>query len=175
MHTGITGMTQSGKTTLAKIISGLARGSGVKTAVLDPLADPGWDASFTTRDPELFLAYAKREKSHLLFVDESGSAIGKYNPAMEWLTTTSRHLGHSSFIICHRLTQLSPNLRGQWNRLYLFACGPADARLVAEEWNEPELMNAPKMKKLHFYEVNRFSPMRRGYVDPEKKRIFYLT
>lgn len=173
-HNLIVGMTESGKSTLAKIFASEFRKRKITVAVLDPLHDE-WDCDFQTADSDEFLAWCKKNKSAMLFIDEGSTAIGRYNPEMEWLATQSRHWGHSSFFICQRGPQLSPNVRDQASKLYLFACSRSDAENFANTWNEPELKNLEKIDKGEFYIVSRFGEMKKGKVDFSKRVVLIDT
>lgn len=171
MHSLIVGMTESGKTTLAKYLcKGLAK-RGKKTAVLDPLIDVGWETEFQTNNPGEFLALAKKTRESYLFVDEGSVSIGRFNVPMEWLATMSRHWGHSAFFITQGMTQLGPTIRNNCSRLYLFACSKSIARLAAEEFNQPEVISADRLRVGEFFIVSRFDPLRRGSIDFKKSRI----
>lgn len=145
----------------------------MKTAVLDPLGDPSYGADFQTTNSDQFLAYAKANKSHFLFVDESGQAIGRYNAPMEWLATTSRHLGHLGFFLVQGCTQLNPVIRGQCGQVYLFSCSNSNYRMIAEEWNQPELTKMPRFDVGEFVFVPRFGNLRKGNVDWKTMRVYY--
>jgi hypothetical protein len=174
MHYGIVGMSESGKSTLGKIIAAGFAKKGVPVAVLDPLKYSDWKADFLTADSDEFLRFAKQNKSHLLIVDEGGQAIGRYNQEMEWLTTTSRHLGHSCIVISQGVTQLTPIIRGQFGRVFLFNCAISNWKLIAEEWNHPELLSLPRLDKGEFYEIPRFGSIRKGKVDFKRRKVKYL-
>lgn len=171
MHTLVIGMTESGKTTLVKWLTKSMKKRGVKVAVLDPLMDPEWDADFITDKSDEFLKYVKTNKQHVLVVDESGSAIGRYNEAMNWLATTSRHLGHSTFFIMQGATQVDPIVRGQCRKCFMFTCAGPIAKNIAIEYNEPKVSVADKLKKGEFYMIDRFSELVRGRVDWDSQDV----
>lgn len=168
MHSLIIGMTESGKTTLAKSICKGLIAKEQKVAVLDPLHDEGWgEVTFQTSGPAAFLEWAKMKENRqaFLFVDEGSIAIGRYNAPMEWLATMSRHWGHSSFFISQSLTQLSTTLRGQCGRLYLFTAAETVNKIAAEEFNEKELRKADRLEKGQFYIVNRFTALKKMRIE----------
>ena len=156
----------SGKTTLFRMFVHKLQKEGRECAVLDPLNDTAWKADYQTDDADAFLKYAKQKKNLKLFIDESGTSIGKYNRPMQWVTTTSRHLGHDAFIVCHSLVQLDRTLRNQCNTCYLFRTAARDKQIVAEEWDRPELLTSQPLEKGEFYKVPRFG-------DLEKFRILF--
>src|SRR3954466_4833967 len=107
-HRLIGGMTESGKTTLAKIFAWEYKAKGVNTILLDPMADPEWKCDRTYRNPDQFLAAAKTAKQCGLFIDESGKAMGKFDREMEWVTCMSRHWGHEATLVSQRGVQINP-------------------------------------------------------------------
>lgn len=163
-HNYIVGMTGSGKSSLAKAICREVKVSGIPTVVLDPLQDDGWDTDHQFTDPQAFLAFVRQSKSCVLFVDEGGQSIGRYNEEMQWLATTSRHWGHSCWFISQGLTQVAPIVRQQSNKFYIFACGLANLDLVAEECREPDLKRFDKIGQGEFLIVSRFDAMLHGSV-----------
>jgi energy-coupling factor transporter ATP-binding protein EcfA2 len=174
MHSLIIGMTESGKTTLAKILAAQLKKQGKKIAVLDPLNDPEWgNVDFLTNDPDEFLDYCKSNKSHYCFIDEGSISIGRNNDDMQWFPTQSRHWGHSCFFLTQGLTQLSPIVRAQCSVVFCFAVGERDTDSLAEEWREKSLKKLNKIGKGEFYIVSRFSPLRKGTIDFRKRKVYY--
>jgi len=161
VHCLIAGMTASGKTTLAKALAAQYRRHRVSVAVLDPLNDPGWNADFQTTDRREFLERVKRSRSCALFIDESGETIGQYNDDMFWLATRARHYGHRSHFLTQRPAQLSPTVRHQCLRLFCFRVGFKDAKTLAEEFSNPDLVGASSLPQYTFYSINRFGPTER--------------
>jgi len=173
----IIGTTESGKTYLSKLMVQQFKQRGYACAVLDPFNDPEWGADFITADGEEFLKYVKRSRNHFLFVDESGTTIGRYNSEMDWLATTSRHLGHSSFFIGHRATQVSTIIRSNSHRAFVFATDLDSAKLLAVEWREPQLVTLANLGKGEFFMVGRFADgsgqkIYRGHIDFEARRVY---
>jgi len=161
MHSLIIGITGSGKTTLAKQQCAKAKLEGVKTIVLDPMMDKGWECDFITDSKEEFLQVVKQSTGCKLFVDESGQTVGKYNLEMEWLATQARHWGHKTTFITQRAQQISPTVRDQCSILYVFLVSKKDSDTFAEEFVQDELKNASSLKKFEFYRVGRFIPAKK--------------
>lgn len=164
-HSLIIGMTESGKSTLAKLIVKQAKKRGVKTAILDPLKDPHFGADFQAQNGEEFLAWAKSNKSAVLIIDEAGTAVGRYNVAMQWVVTTARHLGHSSVLVCQGTSQLSPLIRGQCTTCYLFSSTAQTVKIISEDFNSPELMKMSRLNRGEFYIISRYDSLRHCKVD----------
>lgn len=144
MHVIIVGMTDSGKSTLAKALCRAYRRRGIETLVLDPTRANDWGASFQTHDVDEFLrVYWARETEYCMaFFDESGVSIGHFNREAQAPATMGRKKGHLNHFIVQRLTQISPNVRGMCSELYLFRCSRSDALTLADEFNCKELAEA---------------------------------
>lgn len=175
MHSLIIGMTESGKTTLAKMLCRTLNNGGNKTAVLDPLFDDGWQCDFQTQNSDEFLRWAKSNRSAYLFVDEGSISIGRYNLPMQWLATMARHWGHSATFISQGLTQLPPAVRNNCSRLYLFTAADSVSKIAAEEFNKKELRDAEALGRGEFLIVPRYGDVRRAKIDFKKMTILSLT
>ena len=124
-HSLIVGMSESGKTTLAKRMCQRTKASGRGTGVLDPLHD-NWDADFQTDDPELFLQTFWQSRSCDFFIDEAGDSVGHYDKPMIQTATRGRHWGHNCYYITQRSQSLSPTVRAQCRYIFLFAMARQD-------------------------------------------------
>lgn len=158
-HVAIVGPTMCGKTTLACALAENYRASGVHVLVCDPLANP-WPATWQTTDRAAFIAAAKKSRRCALFIDEAGQTISR-DPEAEWLFTTARHWGHVTHVMSQGGTQLTPTMRGQCSRIFLFGCTPRVAEMWAEEFNEPGLLSASALPRFEFLFKERFQPLRR--------------
>lgn len=150
-HSLFLGMTEMGKTTLARGMCSVYRARGFETIVLDPMRDPRWKASFLTADGDEFLDIAKRSRKCMLFADEGSQSVGRYNLEMEWIVTQSRHWGHSANIICQGGTQLAVIIRDQCSHVFLFACGARTAKMLSEEFNAPDLELCVALKPREYF------------------------
>lgn len=175
VHSLIIGTSLSGKTTLAKVLCSLYRAKGIKTLVLDPLCDPGWDADYKARNTEEFIKVARASRRCALFIDESGKALGKYDPRTEWLTTMARHWGHKSHILCQRAEQLSVTLRDQCGQTFVFRVSGKDSKRMAQEFTDPRLEDASQLPKLHFFHCSRFSGVREYFIKMPERKIFLVN
>lgn len=161
MHAMIIGMTESGKSTLGKILAKELKASGKTVAVLDPLCDPDFTSDFCTDDIEEMREWLESNRSAYVFVDESGQFFNEGNDLSNaWLATRSRHFGHSVFFLAQRAVQIPKTMRDQCGRLYLFTSSVNDGKIHAEEWNKPECLQCHTLPKLHFMQVSRFDPVK---------------
>lgn len=149
-------MTESGKTTKARQLAANYRRQGIGVIVLDPLRDPAWQADFITDDQEEFLDVFWRSRSCAAFLDEGGESVGRYDLAMQKTATRGRHCGHSCHYIAQKATQLAPIVRDQCSYLYLYTSGLTSCKMLAEEFNKPELLNATQLQRYSYFFASRF-------------------
>lgn len=149
-------MTESGKTTKARQLAANYRRQGIGVIVLDPLRDPAWQADFITDDQEEFLDVFWRSRSCAAFLDEGGESVGRYDLAMQKTATRGRHCGHSCHYIAQKATQLAPIVRDQCSYLYLYTSGLTSCKMLAEEFNKPEILNGTQLQRFSYFFVSRF-------------------
>lgn len=164
MHSLIVGMTESGKTTLAKCFIHIFKQKGIKSLVLDPMRDPDFKAEFQTSDPQEFLQMVFLSRSCHVYVDETGDAIGHYNPTMQTLATKGRHNGHSCFFLSQSVVQMPPIIRGQSSQIYLFATDADGCKRISNEYNSKLFMEGTKLKQGEFLHKTRFGKITKGNV-----------
>jgi len=182
-HSLIAGMTCCGKSSVAKLLIPRWRkrtwnGKPYRIALLDPLRDPSWpladgDCAFTNADQFLLYCKSSIDKPLAIFVDEGAQTLARgvdYN----WLTTQARHWGHESHIISQRPTDLTPQVRGNCEWLYLFQTDCNAAKLLSMEWNQPALLEAVKNQRLHLHLARRLAETHRYKVDFATKTLVFL-
>lgn len=149
-------MTESGKTSLARLLAARLKKRGYGVIVLDPINDPNWQADAVFTDFDAFMNAAYQSRSCFLFIDEAGMNCSTWDLHAYWLATQARHWGHSSIFICQRAQQLAKTMRDQCSYLYLFNCSRTDAKLLSDEFNKPELINANTLPRGTCFYVPRF-------------------
>lgn len=156
MHTLICGQSFSGKTYLAKKLCGGLRKSR-RTIVLDPFLDD-WPCDFKTANSDEFLRVARANTSCALFVDESGTSIGRGADArrLHWLATQSRHWGHRTYFIMQRINQVEPLIRSQCSEFFVFRCSLSDAKVLVEETGDDIFLKAPDLPRYNFIHKKPF-------------------
>lgn len=164
-------MTESGKSTLAQFFCAGLRKKGILTAAIDPLNEGRWKCDYLASDAHDLKRWAERHTSAHLFLEESGSEIGRNPGELEWFGTQARHFGHSSWFLAQRPVQISATVRGQLSNLFLFAVGQKDLDLLAEEWARPELRRIEKFSQGQFHWCRRFADTRIGYVDFGRRTV----
>lgn len=164
-HSLIVGMSESGKTTLARQLSHILHSSGHKVLVLDEMNDPGWAADYITDDNDLFLEAFWANRECFVFIDEAANSVGRYDDAMRQTATQGRHWGHSCFYISQRGSGVNATVRGQCRHLYLFSSPIEDCKIYAREFNRTELLEAAQLPQGEYFHVKRFKPeIQRGRV-----------
>ena len=161
-HSLIFGMTESGKTTLAKRLAKRYKQKGVNVLLLDPLNDPGWEVDFRTTDADEFLRVFWQSRRCAAFIDEAGDAVGRFDTVMQRTATRGRHWGHNVHYISQRGAMLAPTVRDQCGHLFLFTTALNDSKLHANEWNNPELAQANSLPQGCYYHVTRFGQLDHG-------------
>ncbi len=161
-HSLIVGMTESGKSTLGKQLSKLHKSAGFGILVLDPMNDPGWSADYKTDDNDAFLMRVWDSERCHVFVDEAGDAIGRYDATMQQLATKSRHWGHSCYFLTQRAAQLAFTVRAQCRHVFVFTSAKEDCKILAAEFNKPELLQANDLPQGEFFHAQRYGPVERG-------------
>jgi energy-coupling factor transporter ATP-binding protein EcfA2 len=160
-HVLICGMSESGKTTLARALASAYRRQGVGVLVLDPLRDPRWNCDFITSNQEEFLDIFWRSRRCMAFLDEGGKSVGRYNYAMQETATMSRHWGHSCHFISQDPTQLAPVVRDQSRHVFLFCSSDRIGKKLADEFNKPELLDCGGLKQGEYIRAARFGGVSR--------------
>lgn len=172
MHALIAGTTQSGKSTLAKLLCKTLHDRGKVCAVLTPTSEAGWEATFKTSDGPTFLKWVRENERAFCFVDESGDAIGRYNSEMDWLATGSRHRGHSVTFCVQASHQISTAIRSCCQDVFIFATSKGVLKLLAEDFNEPLILSHEKIPQYHFLHVSRFTAVGYGRLDNGGKTCY---
>jgi len=165
-HCAIYGMTESGKTTIVKQeLIPLYRQRGINVIVLDPLltqwGEPEDEGVFVTDDVDEFLRTVWRSRNCALVIDEASESAGHYDKAMVKVATRSRHLGHNAHFIVQRANLISNTIRDQCSFMFLFASGKKDSVQHAEEWNDPQLLDATQLKQGEYFYIRRMEKAER--------------
>lgn len=173
MHILLLGMTGQGKTSEALELIKAYKAQRLPVAVLTPKRDdvPRYRAAgadLVTMDRNLFLKVVRSDKSRkvMVFVDEGGQTIGRYNPEMEALLTDARHNANTVHIIAHRWTgQVNRTVLEQCTKLICFRLGMRDAKNLVADWGHPELIQVPKLLPMEFmYCTTTAGSLKRGHV-----------
>lgn len=161
-HSLILGMTESGKTTLAKNLAKHYKNRGFGVIVLDPMSDPEWNADFQTTDVDEFLKTFWNSRKCAVFIDEAGEAVGQYDTVMQRTATKGRHWGHACHYLSQRGAQIARTVRDQCSHLFLFTTALDDSKIHANEWNKNELRGANTLPQGHYFHATRFGALEKS-------------
>lgn len=141
MHSLICGVTQSGKTTLARSIARAAELAGHRIIVFDPVgtgtAGGDWPASAVVFDePDEFMEYVNRpDVSHAhIFIDEADEVFSLSDRGNFWLPKKGRHFGLQLYLITQRPKMIAPTARKQVGVCYMFRLALDDAKELAADF-----------------------------------------
>lgn len=168
-HTLICGMTLSGKSHYAR---SLADASDRQTIILMPsriLDDdgPAWAdlGAHVYIHQDRFLKAVWASRNALIMVDEAQEYCTLSNTAMHPITTSSRHYGHRAVLIAQRFTKVCTTMRGQCNVVVAFRQGRNDAREMADDFANQELLDGvQKLKEYQYIKADRFGKTIKGKV-----------
>lgn len=161
-HFLIVGMTESGKSSLARAMSRKYAEAGHVPIVLDVTRNREWGSgAIIFTDAEEFLRYVKNPRLVIrqpLFIEEAGIAIGKYIADFQWITTFSRHHGMRAHIVAQRAEMVDKTLRSQCANLCAFGLPFDDAKSYAREFNGKEIMQCTTFRPGTYIHKTRYAP-----------------
>lgn len=177
MHSLFTGVTESGKTTLAR---GIARDLAKRKQniiVLDPVGTEtkggGWpeSARVFTEGEDFWKYLARGDVGHAhVFIDEAGDQFHMGARENFWLLTRGRHYGLYCYLIAQRPKLLAPSVRTQCSRCYMFRLAHEDASEVARDFGHSwPFENEKELDKGDFFILYS------GQVRKERANVFKLT
>lgn len=146
MHTLICGVTESGKTTLAHLLAREDVKRKKTVVVFDPVgtetAAGEWpDDVVMFTDKQKFLRYVARPvnpEGTAIYIDEAADILSHDQRENEWLLTRGRHLGYSVTLATQRPKLVSPSVRHQCARLFMFRLSHADAREIGADYGHSD-------------------------------------
>jgi hypothetical protein len=191
MHTLIVGMTESGKSTLARYFARRALAAGHPVIVRDPTlhtetAGGGWcdpDSAaqlafdgklkiFGDGDAELDRFYRACETTpgaHVFF-DEAGDVLTVGNVEDQWILRRGRHAPYllSVYLISQRPKMIAPNARTQCAALYLFKMNTSDRREILADFGSDDVADPPQ-------EAGNFVMLRAAASEVRRGNVFDIV
>jgi len=154
VHTLFVGVTQSGKTTLARHHARLLANAGYDLAVYDPVqtatAGGDWPREakvFTDQTAfleYLFAARGEPDRPIFVFVDESADIFGHANGDNNLIPRRVRHQNVYLRLISQRPKMLPPNVRTQCAHCYMFRLSRDDGRMICADFGHgDEIFSKP--------------------------------
>lgn len=149
-HTLFAGVTESGKTTLARYISRKLCALNNRVVVYDPMGTPTaggeWGEKaviFRDDTPERFLKYLDRsDVNHAhVFCDEAGDYLTVSDKENHWLFRRGRHKGLFMYPIMQRPKMVAPNVRSMCGTAFVFRLAVDDADEIGKDFGHTKLSN----------------------------------
>lgn len=165
-HRFICGMTLSGKSYYALKY---AAGSKKRAIVLMPpslkIEAQKWrdiDATVFT-EQSAFIRAVERSENALVIIDEAGEYCTLQNKEIHPVITRGRHRGHTVTLIAQRYSAVCPAMRGQTNICVAFRQGNTDAKLMADDYANQDILKAVQsLKEYEYVRFDRFGKLTRG-------------
>jgi hypothetical protein len=139
-HWLYTGVTQTGKTTLARFHARELAKAKHKVYVYDPVmtetAGGEWEGCslIRTDDTEKAIEQLEKLKDCYVFVDEAPDIFGHEHRDTHWMLRRKRHDGVYFRLIAQRPTMLPPSVRSQCARVWIFRLAMSDAKVICADW-----------------------------------------
>jgi hypothetical protein len=146
VHWLYVGVTQSGKTTLARWHARKLLAARHRVIVYDPVGTEtsggDWgDGAELYSDPEKFSRAMEKESKAFVFIDESADVHSHSQVENQWMLRRGRHAGLYFRLVVQRVKMIPPNVRTQCARLFLFRAARADSReILADFGHEPDVL-----------------------------------
>lgn len=175
-HSLYCGVTESGKTTLARYHARRFDQLGHKNIVYDPVgtatAGGGWPARsiiFTGDDESKFMDYLSRHDVYHahIWVDEAGDHFGVQDIENHWIFRRGRHKGFFVNPIAQRPKMLAPNVRNQCATAYVFRLAVDDANEIGKDFGHTSLGNIVSM-----LDTGDYIMLRSGRPQIERGNVF---
>ena len=150
IHELICGVTQTGKTTLAreKARKVAAMKNGPIVIIYDPVltetAGGDWpDNAHVFNQRDAFIIYLESirdgkttlgsERGYAVFVDEADLIFSHSQRENDWCLTKGRHVGMQFFLMTQRPKMIAPNVRGQCGIAYVFRLSRSDLKMLGDD------------------------------------------
>jgi hypothetical protein len=135
VHCLYTGVTQSGKTTLARMHARVLDRAGYDVLVYDPVRTETHGGDWPDRaevhtDLQKFLSVCKSSRDKFVFVDEAADVFNLAQAENHWLLRRGRHAGLYVRMIATRPKNIAPNARTQCALAYVFRLSRDDAKEI---------------------------------------------
>lgn len=145
-HHLITGVTESGKTTLAREIARQISAAKQRVIVYDPMgtatAGGNWpnDAIIFNDDFDFLDYVAKPDvcKAHV-FIDEADEIFNLQSRENFWILKAGKHFGFCCYVITQRPKMVAPTIRGQCGICYMFRLAADDQREIGRDFGHSGL------------------------------------
>ncbi len=157
MHVLILGRTGQGKSTLLRQLSRQYQKAGVRTLLFTTVQSASDRQSFSEvyYDRAQFMQRVFASTRCCVFIDEAGEMVNRsLATETQILATRTRHLGHSVHFAAQRAAMIVPTVRDQCERAYIFRVSWSDAKALADEYGEPDVLAARSFRKGEYIVVD---------------------
>ena len=146
MHSAYIGVSQSGKTTLARAMARGLSDAGHRVVVYDPLGTPtlggAWgDKAELYEDVDLFMDLMHSDdfgNAHV-FIDEAHHIFSHTQKENLWILTQGRHYGLNVNLLTQRPTKVHPDARTNCGRCYMFRLAFDDVKAIGNDYGHSDL------------------------------------
>ena len=172
-HKLIVGVTESGKSTLARKMEADSNQRGIVSVIYDPTLNPAWCGDIVTADEDDFFfflreVHEKKKCSILAIVDEADTIMSMSHRHNWWLFMRGRHFGIEAIAITQRPTLVAPTVRNNTSELYAFQIPKSDAQALADDFAAPGIVVASELPQGEF--LRAYCKDRKKVVD--RHRVF---
>ena len=184
MHAIICGVTESGKTTLARALSRRMCAEKQNVIVYDPVGTATyggeWGKSAVVfNDPQKFWGYISRDDVHHahVFIDEAGDIFHLGARENFWLLTRGRHFGFQVYLISQRPKMIAPSARAQCGVAYMFRLAKDDAKEICADFGHDwPFRDAESKQKITVKELDKgdFYTLYSGAIGKNRSNIFQI-
>jgi hypothetical protein len=138
-HWLYTGVTETGKTTLARFHARTLATAKHRVYVYDPVrtetAGGAWEkCSMLKSDPDEASEQIEELQDCFVFVDEARDLLGHDRRENHWMLRRGRHQGIYFRLVCQRPTMLPPDVRTQCSRLFMFRLASTDSQEICADF-----------------------------------------
>lgn len=165
---GIFGPKLSGKTTVAVQLSRVYwRSKKVRSLVLDPHGENWGGQAWVSKDEAQFWQVVWKARDCLVIVEEAAATIRRERELIP-VFTRMRHCCHRLLVVGHSGMDLLPTMRQQLDTLYLFRQPESAAKVWAENFADPQLLQACTLEQYEFLRKESYKPAQRMRLDLKK-------
>lgn len=159
MHCYIVGITNSGKSHLAKHMARQYKAKGYGIIVLDPQLSREWQeiGDFVSPNRDEFLETFWKSKNCKVFVDECQDVMDNHDKEMHAIVKRGRHNGHQVFLISQRPSSIARNARTQCAQVISFKQNRDEALILAREFGNDDLRNVCRLGEYEFLKATSHS------------------
>lgn len=157
-HLFIIGLSQTGKSTLAKQLAHGAKQKGYGVIVCDPMNARDWIADYQTDDLDEFAEVYQDSRMCYAFIDECFLLDTHHHRKMlAKMNAAGRHYGIRNVMIGQRYTAVPKTARELAERKLIFRQSPDDAREIHGQYPHEAVKNLPSLGVGEYLDLTTFN------------------